>query len=136
VRGFAWAFLAVLLATASLGIEAWPFTAFRLFSHVRSGTVAGWEVVAVESGAEVPVDLASLGRGFRGGDWVLARFGSMTARERADVCAAWEEALADAGRVVSDVRIYRTARSVRTDFDRPPPPVTRTLRYSCDTLQP
>jgi hypothetical protein len=131
VRWLAWGFLAVLLATASLGVEAWPFTGFRLFSHVRSGTTAAWQVVAIESGHEVPVNVASLGRGFRGVDWVLARFGSMSQHEREKVCAAWEDALRSKGRNVSGLRIYRTTRRVRTDFDVPPPPAARTLRYEC-----
>lgn len=132
-RLFVYGFLALVLGTSVLGVEAWPLTGWRLFSQVRTDTVSGWQVVALgRDGTESDLDLSSLGRGYRGASWRLADFPGMTVREREAVCRAWVDGAAAAREEPLDgLRIYRTRRPVRTDFDRPAPPVSRQLRYQC-----
>lgn len=132
-RPFVYVFLAVLLATSILGVERWPFTAWKLFSGVRTGVSTGWRVVTVApGGGESPVDFAALGRGFRGASWRLADFPAMTGAEREAVCRAWADAVAvTTGQPVAAVRAYRVRRAVMTDRSRPPPAPMRVLRYEC-----
>ena len=132
-RPFVYVFLAVLLATTALGAEQWPFTAWKLFSGVRTGVTTGWNVVTVAPGGdESPVDFAALGRGYRGASWRLADFPTLTAAERDAVCRAWADAVTAAtGREVASVRAYRVRRPVTTDRSRPPTVPTRALRYEC-----
>ncbi|MEN0129612.1 MAG: hypothetical protein AAGC49_09245 [Brevundimonas sp.] len=48
----------VLLLVAATGLEAWPLTAFRLFSTVRTGTSSGFALVAIApDGTSAPVSL-------------------------------------------------------------------------------
>lgn len=133
-RPFAYAFLAALITTSAAGVEQWPFTGWRLFSGVRTGVTAGWQVVTVDpvDDAETTVDFAALGRGFRGASWRLADFPAMTATGRDAVCRAWADAVTAAtGEEIAAVRVYRTRRAVATDADRPSPAPSRTLRYEC-----
>jgi hypothetical protein len=120
----------VFLLTSALAVEWWPFTGWKLFSQVRTGTVSGWQVVTVDAdGGEHPVDFESLPRGFRGWYQVAGQLPDMTDRERLDVMETWARAAADGGAEVRELRIYRTTQAVRTDFNRPPPSLTRVLRY-------
>lgn len=131
-RAFVYAFLGALLTTAALGVEAWPFTGWRLFSGVRTGTTAGWRVVTVgPDGGETPVAFAALGRGYRGAAWRLADFPALERAEREAVCRAWADAVAArTGSPVVAVRAYRTRRPVPTG-PGPRPPAVATLRYEC-----
>lgn len=129
-RAFAYAFLAAFVACAALGIESWPLTGFKLFSQVRTGTVAGWQVTTVDhDGHEQPVDFDVLPRGYHGWLQLVGTFPRISARQRHAVMSEWAAAVARRGVEVAAVRVYRTHQRVRTDFDRPPPPVERTLQY-------
>ncbi|MDQ4098050.1 MAG: hypothetical protein M3144_09310, partial [Actinomycetota bacterium] len=62
VRVFVVCFLGLFLSCGFLGIEAWPLTGFKLFSHVRGDGLPGWEAVSVGgAGRERLIDFASLG---------------------------------------------------------------------------
>ena len=127
-------FLLAVLACGVLEVEAWPLSGFRLFSQVRTGTEVRWELVAVDAvGAERPVDLASMGRGFRQSLHQLPALavGPVAAREAA--CEGWFGA---AG--ASDPAAFRVYRSV---YERSSPsssssaaPVQRAhdLRFTCE----
>ena len=118
-RVFVWCFLAAFAVAGAVGIEAWPFSGFRLFSHVRTGEVAGWEVAAVDAaGAERPVRL-------EGQSWlhVAAGMAELPERQRREVCWAWAPG-------APEVRVYRTWTPL--DGDGGPP--RRELRASCVRL--
>ena len=115
-RAFVWAFLALFALCGLAGIEAWPFSGFRLFSHVRTDQVAGWEVTLVDgSGAERPAPLGA-------GSWlhVAAGMERLPDAERLAVCRAWARG---AG---VEVRVYRTWSPI--DGGSPP---RRELRAMC-----
>ena len=41
IRVFVWIFLAAFMICGAAGIEAWPLTGFRLFSHLRTSARPG-----------------------------------------------------------------------------------------------
>jgi hypothetical protein len=133
-RLFLYGFLAVLMATALLAVEWWPFTGWKLFSQLRTGTVHGWQVTTVDqAGAEAALDFGALPRGFSGWFQLAQRLPSMTATDRDDLCATWLDAAQDAGTGAVGVRVYRTTQAVRTDDRGPAPPVERALYLGCGT---
>jgi hypothetical protein len=116
-RFFVWAFLAVFAVCGLAGIEAWPFSGFRLFSHVRTDQVAGWEVMAVDrDGGERPVVV-----GDRSWLHVAAGMEDLPDDERLAVCRAWVP-----GAHV-EVRVYRTWRPIDGGGSEP----RRELRATC-----
>ena len=127
-RAFVWGFLAVFALTGLLGIEAWPFSGFRLFSQTRTDTVAGWDATTVDaSGVERPVE-------FHGHSWIHVAEGmaGLADKERMAVCRAW--ASAGAVGAVVEVRVYRTWTPLASisgagGGDGGPP--RRELRASC-----
>ena len=122
--------MVLALATAgALEAEWWPVSSMRLFSQVRGERAAGYEVFLVDAdGTARRLDVASLGREFRGALHLLPRFAEMTQAERDDVCEAW--AAAAGGSAVS-VRIDRVVRMVPTDDDEPRREVERRVAWTC-----
>ena len=122
----------MVLALAVAGAaeaEWWPVSSMRLFSEVRGDRAAGFEVLLVDAeGTARPLDVAALGRQFRGAHHLLPRFGSMTQAERDEVCVAW--AAAAGGGAVS-VRIDRVVRTVPTSADEPRREVDRRVAWTC-----
>jgi hypothetical protein len=131
-RPFLYGFLAVLLLTALLAVEWWPFTGWKLFSQLRTGTVHGWQVTTVDpAGNEEALDFGALPRGFSGWFQLAQRLPSMTASDRDELCTTWLTATHDAGTGAVGVRVYRTTQAVRTDDRGPAPPVERTFYLAC-----
>ena len=128
-RLFVGAFLGMFVVAGLFGIEAWPFTGWRLFSHVRTEDQIAWQATAVDpAGVEHPIRFAQLGPAFANFTLVMKSFDSLTARQREATCSAWSRAVA--GRTV---RIYRVDRHLWPRQDgRPARPPARTLLYACD----
>ena len=115
VRAFVWGFLALFAACGLAGIEAWPFSGFRLFSNVRTDEVAGWEVTAVDrAGDERPVSMAD-----RSWLHVAAGMERLPEAERLAVCRVWAPG-ADI-----ELRVYRTWTPIDGGSSR------RDLRAAC-----
>ena len=111
-----WTFLAVFALCGLLGIEAWPFSGFHLFSNVRTDSIAGWEVTTFDaSGVERPV-------GFGDRSWlhVAAGMASLPEQERTAVCRAWVPG------AHGEMRVYRTWTPIGGDA-----PARRELRATC-----
>jgi hypothetical protein len=118
----------VLLVCGLVGIEAWPFSGFRLFSSMRSDERVSWEIVWVDPlDQEDTVSLADLPVAYRNTSTIIAEFDTLSVAERDAVCDAWVGPLREDGAPVDRVRIYR-----RTTFvgDTHAPP-TRELRWEC-----
>ena len=111
--------LALLAIAAAFDAEWWPVSSMRLFSQVRSDSAVTWEVRLVgPRGTEDVLDVASLGRGFRGAHHLVPELAAMAPSERDAVCRAWAEAAVAAGHVTAvEVRIDRVVRSVPTSAD-------------------
>jgi hypothetical protein len=89
VRWFVAVLLVCLVVPALIGFDAWPLTAWRLFSLSRDATETHWEVEASAPGGEpVVLHLDEMGLPYRHAQWILAEIGrSSTARKDA-VCLA------------------------------------------------
>jgi len=105
VRIAVYAFLVAIVLCGALEIEAWPLSAFRLFSTVRTGTQVRWELAAVDdAGLETPADVAAMGRGFRQSVHLLPTLAAASAAEQDQACEDWLEADRGARRM----HVYRS----------------------------
>jgi hypothetical protein len=124
VRLFVRGFLAAFLVAGLAGVEAWPFTGFRLFSHVRSEQVRGWQATTVDrSGVESPVRSSTMPIAYRGLQHVADGFAGLDGAGRLAVCRAWAGSAAD----VVEVRLYTTTERLTE-----PGSWRRELRHTCD----
>jgi len=133
VRWFVRAFLVAFLVCGVVGIEAWPLTGFRLFSHLRHATETSSVAVTVGAdGGETPLWFTDLPRAYQGFNPVMASFRALPARSQLATCRAW---LAEARHVrtgVTALRIYSLRRpALPRRGDHPATPPTRTLIYAC-----
>lgn len=121
-------FLAVLVLCGVASIDAYPFSAFKLFSSLRTDERVSWEIVGVDAdGDEETIELGELPAGYRTTTIVLRHFPSMEPAERDDVCEAWADGARAGGLEVEFVRVYERARTLRPDA----PPAQRRLRWEC-----
>ena len=112
--------------------EVWPFTGWRLFSRVRTGTEVGWQATVLDGQrTETPIEFGALPRGFHGSAAVLRGFPRLSPAERLGVCGAWAGALRARGLDVSEIRVYRTVTTIPLGRDRATTRTSRTLRYTC-----
>ncbi len=127
VRAFVAVFLAVFVATGLLQVEAWPFSGWRLFSHLRTEEVRGWQATVVDAdGAERPIPFESFPAGFRTALHVLQGFTGLSIEGRVEVCGAWAAELARVGIDAVEIRVYATTRPARDPDDG-----RRELRHVC-----
>lgn len=131
-RRFALAFLALFVISSVAGVEAWPLTGWRLFSHLRTDHQRAWEAVFVDgAGRESPVPFADLPFAYRGYHHVLRGFPSLRRGEQWAVCEAWADALRRRGSEVSAVRVYRIEWDLSQRTGRRAAPPVRTRRFEC-----
>ncbi len=111
LRTFVGALLVLLLVPGLVGFDAWPLTAWRLFSAARGETQIRWEVEAVAAdGAVTPVDLDDLPIAFRNAEWPLANLGGAEEERRDDVCEALLTGVAAEVDGTEGLRIVRNER--------------------------
>jgi hypothetical protein len=123
-RVFVGVLFALLLVPGLVGFDAWPLTAWRLFSADRGNTQSRWEVAVVTpGGATEPLDLDELPIAFRNAEWILAGLPSAGAGDarREEVCQALlagvrEHAEPDAAGLVI-VRNRRTMEATDEGFE-------------------
>lgn len=130
-RLFVVLFLAAFTVCGAAGIEAWPFTGWRLFSNVRTDEQAAWRAVAVDGGGrEEQIRFAELPRGYRNFVLVMNAYPSLPEAERDAICRTWADALRRRGDDVAGIRIYRIRWKLsQRRFGGADP--TRSLRYTC-----
>ena len=117
IRVFVGCFLGVVVLFGAVGFEAWPLTAFRLFSVARDDTRTSWEAFTVDShGQETAFGQQHLPLGYRLAEWPLTEFPSSSDATRHDVCKGIARGARDAGRDVAreDPRIEHRQRDNRT----------------------
>jgi hypothetical protein len=102
--------LGLLLVGGLAEVEAWPLTAWRLFSAVRGEEQSGLDILAVdEDGGEAPVRLADLPLGYRLAGWPLGdRDGTDPTRQA--ICAALLEEIRSEQPGTEALRVQRTRR--------------------------
>jgi hypothetical protein len=125
-------FLAALVVCAVREYELWPFSSWRLFSHLRTGRQVSWQAAAVDlEGRESVIDFGALPRSFHGNVGVLSGFSKLTPRERDDVCRSWARAVRRRGRDVTEIRIYRDITVTPLGRDQQPSVEAHELQYVC-----
>ncbi|HYZ02061.1 MAG TPA: hypothetical protein VFA92_11255 [Candidatus Binatia bacterium] len=132
-RWFVWSFLAALLVCGVVGIDAWPLTGFRLFSHLRYDHQTEWQAFAVRTdGSEARLRLARFPGGYNGFPLVMRNFESRSPGERSDMCRAWLAAASGLRDSAVAIRIYVVDRRLEPRHGRRAASVPRrTLAYTC-----
>jgi hypothetical protein len=114
-------------------VEAWPFTAWRLFSERRGPVSTGYRAYAVSpAGEERRVGLGSLPLAYRQAGRLLLKFPRYDEREREGICEAIAEGARADGLRPSEIRIYRVVERSRIEDGEPVKALARELRFSCD----
>jgi hypothetical protein len=133
-RAFVGVFLTAFVLCGLLGIEAWPLSGFRLFSHLRTADHTAFVAVTVnDDGLETPIPFGRLPAAYRGFRFVARDLPSLTSEERLTMCRVWMDvAERELERDVAEVRIYRLDITVlpRTD-GRAVSRTARSLVYDC-----
>jgi hypothetical protein len=108
-RAFVGLFLTAFVLCGLLGIEAWPLSGFRLFSHLRTADRTSFVAVIVDDdGLETPIPFGRLPAAYSGFGFVARDLPSLTSGERLSTCRVWTDvAERELGRDVAEVRIYR-----------------------------
>ncbi|MGQ0670326.1 MAG: hypothetical protein ACT4PO_11740 [Actinomycetota bacterium] len=127
------AFLAAFVVCGLAGIEAWPLSGFRLFSHLRYEHQVSWEAATVgPDGTESPIRFGLLPRAHRGFVLVMRDFPAASPQEKDAACRAWADAVRRTGRAVVAVRIYQIEWDLLPREEaRAASPVKRTLLDTC-----
>ena len=117
VRRFVWIFLAVFLICGAVGLEAWPFSGFRLFSSARTDTAVVYGIVRTDAGgAQTPFPVSSLPPAY-GGLGSILRNGDPVS----GLCPLYLDAIRKAAPDTVAIRVVRTVQ--RLDAGGRPPAV-------------
>ena len=131
-RWFVRIFLLAFVVCAVAGVEAWPFTGFRLFSRPRYETQTTWAAYTVAGGRQTHLWFDDLPRPYQGFELLMVQFRHLDPAQRSALCSAW---LAEARRVrpgVNALRIYRLrVDALPRHGDRAGPPISRSLVDAC-----
>jgi hypothetical protein len=132
LKWFVRCFLIVFVLCAIFGIELWPLTGFRLFSHVRYPETSGWVASAVWlSGSTTDLALSDLPRAYQGFGLIMQGFPTLSAIERESTCEVW---LAEARRVwgpIATLQLYETTWDEELRSGDRPAQVQRKLAFEC-----
>lgn len=132
-RAFVWSFLTAFVVCGVVGIEAWPLTGFRLFSHLRYEHQIEWQAFAVApDGREDWLPLSRFPGGYNGFPLVMKSFASRSPEQQAGMCRAWTLAASGLRGKTTAIRIYSVDRHLQPRQGRRAmaAPI-RTLAYTC-----
>jgi len=109
--------LALLLTAGVIGFEAWPLTAWRLFSLSRGDRQTMWVLeVSTPDDEARPVSLEELPLRYRHAAWPMAGLPTASAARREAICRALLEPAAAAVDGVTELRLVRDRQQlVRRD---------------------
>jgi hypothetical protein len=132
-RPFVTVFLIASVVCALATIEAWPLTAWRLFSHLRTDQQLSWSATAVDRhGREHAYPLGALPQGYRGFSFLMNGFVSDSAARRQELCDTWRLGTTELlGFEARAVRIYELRSSLSERAGDRGGPAQRTLMYTC-----
>jgi hypothetical protein len=100
--------LVVLLVAGLREVEAWPLTAWRLFSGTRGDEQTGWALQTVDTAGEVaPFSLADLPVGYRLATWPLGDLPAGPSAEGDALCAELLARVIEAQPDTAQLRILR-----------------------------
>ena len=134
-RLFVALFLAALVVCAVAAWNFWPFSNWELFSRLRTDRQVLWAAVAVDSagrGRNYPI--TSIHHGYRGFEFIAARFSQRSSADRDAICITWlRGATANYGPTTRRLRIYRLERRLSDRQGKRAAPPQRTLAWTCST---
>jgi hypothetical protein len=132
-RWYVWSFLAAFAVCGVVGIEAWPLTGFRLFSHLRQEQQTDWQAYAVRpNGREIWLPMSRFPGGYNGFPLVMKTFSSISAERRSNMCRAWTVAAGGLEPGAVAIRIYILDRHLEPRRGRRAAfAPTRALAYTC-----
>ena len=105
--------LALVLVCGVTGLEAWPFSGFRLFSQVRTPHVVSYRLATVDhAGTEHALPFRRLPAGCRGVNLDLDAAANGPAAAWTAVCRAMVDGARAARDDVSSVRVYAVERDL------------------------
>ena len=132
-RPFVAVFLAALVVCPLAGWNLWPFSAWALFSRLRTDRQTAWAAVAVDSaGRARPYRIASLAHGFEGFRVLAPGLAGRSVVDRDAICTAWLRGAVDRfGPGTRLVRIYRLEWRLSDRRGGREPPIQRTLVWTC-----
>lgn len=100
--------LALLLVAGVIGFEAWPLTAWRLFSLSRNDRQTVWVLhAATADGPARVVDLEELPLRYRHAAWPMAELPGASEARREDVCQALLGPASDVVPGLTELRLVR-----------------------------
>jgi len=100
--------LALLLVAGVIGFEAWPLTAWRLFSLSRGDQQTMWVLHATTPDeADRVVDLEELPLRYRHAAWPMAELPGASEARREDLCQALLEPASDVLPGLTELRLVR-----------------------------
>jgi hypothetical protein len=110
--------LVLLLVPGLIGFEAWPLTAWRLFSLARTDRQTRWVLDAVDAdGQPQRVSLEQLPLRHRHAEWPMAELPGASDTRRDEVCQALLEAVVDAVPSTVELRIVRDRQRLEEGAD-------------------
>ena len=132
-RPFVAVYLVAFVICALATIEAWPLTAWRLFSHLRTENQTAWSATAVDAqGREHEYPLGRLGSGYRGFIFLMNGFADRSPVEQRELCDTWREGTSSLlGFEAHEVRIYFAEWSLADREGDRAPRGEPELRYTC-----
>jgi len=131
-RWFVRVFLVAFVACAVAGVEAWPFTGFRLFSRPRPRTETTWAAYTVADAGQIRLWFTDLPRPYQGFELLMSQFRYLPPAARRALCEAWLTEARRVRRGVRGIRIYRLrVDALPRHGDRPGPPTSRSLVDAC-----
>jgi hypothetical protein len=108
VKAFIGLVLVLLVGPGLADVEAWPMTAWRLFSLSRGERQTEWVIESVTAdGTARPVSLEELPLRYRHAAWPMAELPDAAPQEREDVCQALLSATRDVVPELVELRIVR-----------------------------
>jgi hypothetical protein len=126
-----WTLLLAVLLCGVTGLEAWPFSAFRLFSQVRTSQTVSYRLAVVDPAGTVrSLPFRALPPGYRGLNLDLD---AATAGVPADRRAMCDAIVAGARQLLPDVlvvRVYAVERDLSRRVGRRSQVISR-LAFSC-----
>jgi hypothetical protein len=132
-RGFVAAFFTLFVVCAVAGINAWPFSGWRLFSQARTEHVAVWTARGVNGAGEVgPIPFRLMPPAYASFGLLMRDFPSLPEARQVAMCSAWIEGARAAGVPVVSIRLVRLdsdllPRSGRRAAEGP----QRTVAFEC-----
>jgi hypothetical protein len=126
-----WGLILAVLVCGVAGLEAWPFSAFRLFSQVRTSHTLTYRLAVVNhAGRERSLPFRALPPGFRGLNLDLAAAAADAPANRRAVCDVIVRGARELHRDVSLVGVYAIDRDLSRRVGRISRATSR-LAFAC-----